>query len=112
MTTNGIISVARRFINDTIAPYRWEDSELKADVQFAVRELNKIRPETRYVGGVLTDGVTLPTSNTDQIAVDDRYEECIAYYVAYLAYLDDNSDTVNAQLAESYLNKFNVKAQL
>lgn len=112
MTTNDILTVARRFLQDTVSPYRWEDDELKKDLQFAIRELHKIRPETRYVDGALTDGVTLPTDASTAIGIEDRYEECLAYYVVYLAYLNDNSDTVNAQLAESYLSKFNTKAQL
>jgi len=112
MTTVSIIENVRRLLSDEIFPVRWSDVEIRKDIQFAIRELHKIRPETRYPNGRLVDCVILPDRDSDEIAIDDRYEECLSYYAAYLCYLDDNSDTVNEQLASSYLNKFNVKAQL
>ena len=112
MTPNEIFTVARRFLQDTAEPYRWADQELANNLKFALRELNKIRPETRYVNGLLTDGTELPDDFDEEIALEDRYEEALAYYVVYLCYLDDNTDTVNGNLAELYLSKFNTKAQI
>lgn len=103
MTVAGIISKARVKLLDTNSPYRWSEQELLDGVRMAVRHIRSIRPETRYVGGVLSDfdvGYA-----TDEIPVDDRFEEALAYYVVYYAYLKDDADTVNAQLAESFLAK-------
>ena len=112
MTVSSIITIARRFLQDTASPYRWENAELRNDIQLGIRELHKIRPETKYVDGALTGGVELPESDSDSIDIEDRFELALAYFTVYMAYLNDNSDTVNAQLAESYLSKFNTQAQL
>ena len=103
MTVEGIIQKSRVKLLDTSSPYRWSDKELRDGVRMAVRHIRSVRPETRYVGGVLHDfGVT---DDTSEIPIDDRFEEALAYYVVYYAYLKDDADTVNAQLAESYLAK-------
>jgi len=106
MTTNDIITVARRFLQDTQSPYRWENFELKSGLELGIAKLNSLRPETRYVNGVLTDGIQLPDDNDTSISIDSRFLEPLVYYVVYTAYAQDNTDTVNQQLAENSLAKF------
>lgn len=103
MTVEGIIQKARVKLLDTNSPYRWSEQELRDGVRMAVRHIHSVRPETRYVDGVLNDFDV--GDDTSDIPVDDRFEEALAYYVVYYAYLKDDSDTVNAQLAENYLAK-------
>ena len=93
----------RRLMQDTVEPYRWLDSEIRSHVADAVEHLHSVRPESRYVDGRLSDFKV--DQRTEDILADDRWRESIVYYAAYKCYLDDDTDTVNAQLAESYLAK-------
>lgn len=113
MTTTGIINRVRRLVQDTDSGnFHWTDARLKADVQSAVRALHKERPETRYVCGGLVDYVALPQSDSSEIDIDPRYEDCLAYYAAYMAYSDDCTDPVSKQLADDFLAKFKAFAQM
>lgn len=112
MTVADIETKTRRILQDTVEEYRWTSEEIRDSIAEAVRTLNAVRPETRYVDGALTDGIALPSADDAAIGVDDRFEEALVYYVVHKCYLNDDSDTVNATLAADYLSKFNVKAQI
>ena len=112
MTVASIEAAARRLLQDKNTPYRWDGAEIRDALQEGIGALNAIRPETRYVNGELVDYVALPEEDDAVIDISDRFAEALTYYVAYRCYLDDSSDTVNQQLADSYLSKFNTKAQL
>ena len=103
MTVNTIRARARQILEDAVAPYRWEDAELREHLQTAVRRLNTRVPATRYVGGVVQDYISLPEADDAEFPVDDRYAEALALYVAYLAYFNDATDTVNNERASSCL---------
>ena len=107
MTTANLIERIRRLVQDTESGnYHWTDAQLKKDIQMAVRALHKERPETRYVGGSVVDYVVLPASDAAEIDIDPRYEDCLAYYAAYMAYSDDCTDPVSKTLADDFLAKF------
>lgn len=110
MKVSTIERKARRILMDTYEPYRWESGEIRDAVQEGVYALNAMRPETRYVDGRLVNVVEISEDGSFQI--DSRFEEALVYFVVHKCYLDDSSDTVNQQLAEQYLGKFNTKAQL
>lgn len=110
MTIKTVEEKARRLLQDTQEPYRWTSEEMRSSLQEAVHALNAIRPETRYVNGELFDVIELPDSDTEEILIKNRYEEALVYYVVHKCYLNDSTDTVNAQLAEMYLGKFNTRA--
>ena len=105
MTVETIRNRARQILEDTVNPYRWEDAELREHLQTAVRRLNTRVPATRYVAGVVQDYISLPAEPEDdtEFPVDDRYAEALALYVAYLAYFNDATDTVNNERASSCL---------
>lgn len=110
MTVSTIERKARRILQDTFEPYRWGSDEIRDAVQEGIYALNAIRPETRYVDGRLVDVVEIEEDGS--FPIDGRFEEALVYFVVHKCYLDDNTDTVNAQLAEQYLGKFNTKAQI
>ena len=113
MTTANLIERVRRLVQDTDSGnYHWTDAQLKKDIQMAVRALHKERPETRYVGGSVVDYVVLPVSDAADIDIDPRYEDCLAYYAAYLAYSDDCTDPVSKTLADDFLAKFKSFSQM
>ena len=103
MTTTDVITGARRFLQDTVEPYRWGNDELRKDLQKALRYLNAAAPSTRYVGLAVQDYIPLPVEDDADIPVDDRYAEALALYVAYLAYFNDATDTVNNERAANCL---------
>ena len=112
MTVKSVEEKARRILLDTEAEYRWSSKEMRDALQEGVYALNAVRPETRYVNGALYDVLKLPASDAEELMIKPRYEEALVYYVVHKCYLVDNTDTVNAQLAEMYLGKFNTKSQL
>lgn len=112
MTINTIEQKARQLLFDTIEEYRWTSDEIREALVEAIRTLNSIRPETRYVEGRLVDVLPLSDNVNEKILIEDRYEEALVFYVVYKCYLKDDTDTVNAELAERYLSKFNTKAQI
>lgn len=112
MTVKSVEEKARRILQDTEEEYRWSSKEMRDSLQEGVYALNAVRPETRYVNGELFDAIELPASDMEELTIKNRYEEALVYYVVYKCYLVDNTDTVNAQLAEMYLGKFNTKSQL
>lgn len=113
MTTATIIDRVRRLIQDNESGnYHWTDVQLKKDVQSAIRALHKERPETRYVGDDFLDCVILPVLDSAEIDIDPRFEDCLVYYAAYMAYSDDCTDPVSKQLADDWLAKFKAFAQM
>ena len=46
------------------------------------------------------------------IDINPRYEDCLAYYAAYMAYSDDCTDPVSKALADDFLAKFKTFAQM
>ena len=105
MTVNSIRTRARKILEDSVSPYRWEDSELRDHLQIALRRLNVRVPATRYVGLAVQDYIPLPDEDDAEFPVDDRYAEALALYVAYLAYFNDATDTVNAERAAACLSR-------
>lgn len=107
---NDLIDQARIKLHDTNQPYRWSVAELLDGVKKAVNHIHSIRPETQYVDGNLSDFEV--DSDTEEIPIDSRYEEALVHYVVYWAYLKDDTDVENAQLAESYLARANTLMQI
>lgn len=103
MTVNSIRNRARQILEDTVNPYRWEDAELRDHLQTAVRRLNRRVPSTRYLEGVVQDYIPLPEGDDVDIPIRDCYAGALALYVAYLAYFNDATDTVNNERAASCL---------
>lgn len=107
MTTNDITNKARRIVEDTVEPYRWPDEEMHEHLQSALRRLAVLAPQTRYIPGSpsIVDYVELPDSLDDDLPVHEKYGEPLALYIAYLCYLNDATDTVNANRAAACLTR-------
>lgn len=112
MTKQQIELRTRRILMDTQEPYRWTSEAIHDEISDAIHHLNSIRPETRYIDGQLVDFVPIPEGMDEDISINQRFLESIVYYIVYKCYLIDDTDTVNAQLAEMYLQKSNTYAQL
>ena len=111
--------------------YRFKPTEIFDALRDGLRMIRNVRPESKYVDGLLTGkmliigGVeadfTVPESfpatiggttyTLDQfrgftVNMEDRWMESLVYYVIHQMYMKDDTDTANAQLAQAYYTKF------
>lgn len=111
--------------------YRFSPSEIFHAVRDGVRVVRSIRPEARYVDGVLTETGLVAGSSVIEFYVPDdfpteiggvaytledyrglgvnigeKWREALVYYVIHAMYLKDDADTANAALSQSYYGKF------
>lgn len=105
MTTNDITNKARRIVEDTVEPYRWPDEEMHEHLQSALRRLAVLAPQTRYVNGIVMDQIPVPDEPDESMSLHEKYGEPLALYIAYLCYLNDATDTVNANRAAACLTR-------
>lgn len=108
MTVGDIEKKVRAVLMDDVPEYRWSEAFILGAIEDGVAFLHSIRPETRYVDGVLTDGVKVPQTaegKDEEFPIHSRYREAMVAYVAHKCLERDSSDTQNLTLSETYLNK-------
>lgn len=111
--------------------YRFAPTEIFDAMRDGLRMIRNVRPESKYVDGLLTGKMLLingeeadfivpesfpatiggATYTLDQfrgftVNMEDRWMESLVYYVIHQMYLKDDADTVNATLAQAYYSKF------
>ena len=131
-TIKEIENQARIKLLDTYSDnYRFHPTEMFHAMRDGLRMIRNIRPESRYVNCLLTDKMliinsvesdfvvpesfpctidgtsyTLEDYRNFQINMEDRWMESLVYYVIHQMYLKDDTDTNNANLAQTYYAKF------
>lgn len=131
-TIKEIENQARIKLLDTYSDnYRFQPTEMFHAMRDGLRMIRNVRPESRYVNGLLTDKMLLVGSSEEdfvvpesfpctidgtsytledyrnfQINMEDRWMESLVYYVIHQMYLKDDTDTNNANLAQTYYAKF------
>lgn len=104
-TVNDYTTQARVLLQDTVAPYRYEDSELLAALNIAMLEIRRLRSDL-----FLTD-LTAPAIpnftavDTTSVGVDEQYRLAVLYFVCGYAQLRDDEATQDAR-AGAFLTKF------
>ena len=111
--------------------YRFNPTEIFDAMRNGLRMIRNVRPESKYVDGLLTGKMLLvngqeadfdvpesfpatiggTTYTLDQfraftVNMEDRWMESLVYYVIHQMYLKDDTDTANANLAQAYYAKF------
>lgn len=111
--------------------YRFNPTEIFDAMRDGLRMIRNVRPESKYVDGLLTGKMLLingleanfdvpesfpatiggTTYTLDQfraftVNMEDRWMESLVYYVIHQMYLKDDTDTANATLAQTYYAKF------
>lgn len=111
--------------------YRFAPTEMFHAMRDGLRQIRNVRPESKYVDGLLTQKMLIVNGvETDFIVpesfpatiggtsymldqyrafiinMEDRWMESLVYYVIHQMYLKDDADTNNANLATTYYNKF------
>jgi len=131
-TIKEIENQARLKLLDTYEDnYRFQPTEMFTAMRDGLRMIRNVRPESKYVNGLLTDKMlrinniesdfVVPESFPATIAetsytlaqyrefvinMEDRWMESLVYYVIHQMYLKDDTDTNNASLATTYYSKF------
>ena len=132
MTIGEIEQQARLKLLDTYEDnYRFAPTEMFSALRDAMRLTRSVRPESKYVDGLLTgkplliDGeeadfivpdsfptaiggksFTMEQYRKINLNMEDTYREPLVYYVIYQMYLKDDVDTANQTLANAYYQKF------
>lgn len=111
--------------------YRFNPTEIFDAMRDGLRMIRNVRPESKYVDGLLTGKMLLvngleadfdvpesfpatiggTTYTLDQfraftVNMEDRWMESLVYYVIHQMYLKDDTDTANATLAQTYYARF------
>ena len=116
MTLDEIVRRVRELVNDAeVNGARFSGETIHRFAVQAVRQLRRICPTERYgESGQIEDD--LPSTDnllaTMDLRFSERHEEAVIMYIAYLLYRLDDSDTVNASLAETYRQRAEALMQL
>ncbi len=104
-TVADYITDARVLLQDTIAPYRYSDSELVENLNLGLLEMRRLRPD--ILMSLFRTGVPKYSSAalTANVAVDAQYRMSLLYYVCGQAQLRDEEPTQDSR-ASVFLNKF------
>jgi len=117
-TVGSIETSAREIVNDDQeGSYRWLTPAVLRFVWDGVRKLQKIRPESRYVGLRLmsfefpripndADSQAIEEARAEILPVDDRWTDALVDYVAHRCFASDDNDTENARLSAEHMNNF------
>ena len=122
MKVGDIEEDVRIILNDTYEDaYRFEPKEIfKAMVQGMVNTRN-VRPESRYVNGLIVDlTIQVDSTYTQEglrifrervLEMGDRWREPLVFYVVSRMYMKDDADTQNANLVKQYSDLYNAAVQ-
>lgn len=96
---------ARVLLQDTVATYRFADSELVEALNLGLLEIRRLRPE--LMRGYFNTAIpTFTSANmTAAVPLDYQYRVALLYYVCGNAQLRDDENTQD-QRATIFLNKF------
>lgn len=96
---------ARVLLQDTIADYRYSDSELVEALNLGLLEMRRLRPE--LVRSYFSSSIPTfsSTAMTAAVPVDYQYRVALLYYICGQAQLRDDESTQDAR-ATVFLNKF------
>ena len=98
----------RGVLGDNVEPLRHTEAQIDRAVVDAFRRMFSVRPESRYVNGVLKT-FDFPSADSDletfQVSFDPRWRMGIVYFAAARRYESDVVDAVNRELAASYFKQ-------
>ena len=118
MTVKDIEEQARNILLDTDEnAYRFTEKEVYLALKQGIAEVKRLRPESRYVNGLLIEyDLSVPSvapaggwaawAASQTISMDEFFQQALIFFVVYRMYLKDDADTNNAQLAKEYLAFF------
>lgn len=102
-TVSDYVAAARVLLQDTVAPYRYEDTELVLALTLGVNEARRIRPDL-FLGQTSVESFT--TNDTTAVTFDAQYRTALLYYVCAHAHMRDEENTEDAR-AGAFMARFN-----
>ncbi|MGE0677767.1 hypothetical protein [Pseudolabrys sp.] len=96
-TVSDYVTEARVLLQDTIAPYRYSDSELVLALSIAVQEARRIRPDLflSYFGAL----PSFTANDSTAVPVDEQYRSAFVFYMVGRAQLRDDEGTQDSRAA-------------
>ena len=112
MTYEQIEKEVRLLVNDTESPFRFTQEAIFRYTVVAVRHLRNVNRSEEYgPNGLLDSEIPAPSVEAD-IRIDPKHEDGVVKFVASLVYEQDQSDTVNMQIAASLRTRAEALFQL
>lgn len=115
-TVGNIEDQVRTYLLDTYEDaYRYAPKEIYFAMRDGLNHIRNMRPESKYVSGVLVDlnFPTIPASaeststiRATTVNMEDRWQEAIVFYCIHRMYNKDDTDTQNAALSKEYYEMF------
>lgn len=105
MTAANVITAARELLYDTVATYRWSDTNLLIYVDAGQRRVRALRPDLFLVNGAMSEPST-PATIGDSLVLGYNQQLTLARYVAAVALQEDNGDTVNMAKGKAFMDEF------
>ena len=97
---------ARVLLQDTVADYRYSDTELVEGLNLGLLEVRRLRPDlmrSYFRSSIPT--YTTTSMSTTAVAMDPMYRVSLLYYICGQAQLRDDENSQDAR-ASVFLNKF------
>lgn len=107
-TVQHVETRVRDLISDNIGTKRWTPEVLLLWICDAITLIVAKRPDAKYTSEtqIATGPVTLPTSVTSPVPLNDFWKEPIVDYVCFRALERDADDPTNFNLAASHFKAF------
>ena len=90
----GIVTEARTLLQDTVAPYRYSDADMVSELNVAIYEARRLRPDL-FLGyrGKNPYPQFEETKMSDPVPFEDMYRPALVYYIVGKCTLRDEEDT-------------------
>lgn len=112
MTYGELEARVRLLVNDTMAPFRFDQRTILGFIADAVRHLRNINPAEKYGADGLVDETIPSPAPSAALRFDPRHEEAVVKYAAHKVYELDMTDTVNLQISETLRTRAEALMQL
>ena len=106
MVGTDVITRARIMLNDTVATYRFSDTDLLSHLNDGIQACIELRPDLAHNDAGTTDTFADLTAIGGSIGLDDYLRVPLAHYVAYRAFGGDDPDTANQTKADTHYKLF------
>jgi hypothetical protein len=97
-------SEVRRILKDTVAPYRFADSDILSGLNLALLEARRLRPDL-FAGRLRAVPPSYSALTSAAVDMDPQYRVAIVYYICGAVQIQDE-ETTQDQRATVFLNKF------
>ncbi len=103
MTGANVIGRVRNLINDTVSPYRWEDTVLLDWINDGVRDVRRLRPDAKFDSNANVVAYSSASATGDTLILDNEWKTALVEYVCFKCFDQDGAD--EADLKRMYQHK-------